>query len=157
MEKVYMTPEGFSILENELKNLKFVERPTIVNAIAEARALGDLSENAEYHSAKNRQGFIEGRIKELESKLSRAEVIDVSKIEGHSVRFGATVTLYDNDSKSEKTYRIVGVDESDVNKHLLSVECPLARAIVGKSAGDEVKLSTPSGLKEYEIVAVKYI
>jgi transcription elongation factor GreA len=157
MEKVYMTPEGFSVLENELKNLKFVERPAIVNAIAEARALGDLSENAEYHSAKTRQGFIEGRINELESKLSRAEIIDVTKMEGHNVRFGATVTLYDNHSKSKTTYRIVGVDESDVKKLLLSVECPLARAIMGKSAGDEIKLSTPSGPKEYKIVEVKYI
>ncbi|MDR1362127.1 MAG: transcription elongation factor GreA [Holosporaceae bacterium] len=157
MEKVHMTPEGYSTLENELKNLKFVERPAIVTAISEARALGDLSENAEYQSAKNKQGFIEGRIKELESKLSRAEIIDISKMEGCSIRFGATVTLCDISSNSEIIYKIVGIDESDIKKHLLSVESPLARAIIGKNAGDEINLNTPSGPKEYEIVAVQYI
>lgn len=156
MEKVHMTPEGFKNLEDELKNLKFVERPAIVNAISEARALGDLSENAEYQYAKNKQGFIEGRIKELESKLSRAEVIDITKLSGTCVKFGATVTIYDNSSESETTYKIVGIDESDIKKKRLSIESPLAKALIGKNVGDEVKLTTPSGVKEYEIIDVKY-
>jgi transcription elongation factor GreA len=152
-----MTPEGFKTLEEELKTLKFVERPAIVNAIAEARALGDLSENAEYQYAKNKQGFIEGRIKELESKLSRAEVIDIAKLDGTCVKFGTTVTVYDNSAEKEITYKIVGVDESDIQKFLISVESPLANALIGKNVGDEVKLSTPSGLKEYEVINVKYM
>jgi transcription elongation factor GreA len=157
MEKVHMTPEGFKNLEEELKTLKFIERPAIVKAIAEARALGDLSENAEYHYAKNKQGFIEGRIKELESKLSRAEIIDITKLNGSCVKFGATVVLFDNSSEIEITYKIVGIDESDIKKHLLSVESPLAKALIGKNIGDEVKLHTPSGIKEYEVVDIKYI
>ena len=157
MEKVYMTPRGYKILEEELKKLKFEERPAIVNAIAEARALGDLSENAEYHYAKDKQGFIEGRIRELESKLSRAEVIDITKLNGTSVKFGCTVTICDESTDEEFTYKIVGVDEADVKKNLLSVGAPLARAIIGKEVGDEVKLSTPSGTKEYEILEIKYI
>lgn len=156
MEKVHMTPEGFKTMEDELKNLKFVERPAIVNAIAEARALGDLSENAEYHYAKNKQGFIEGRIKELESKLARAEVIDITKLTGTSVKFGSTVTICDIDSDEEITYKIVGVDEADIKSKKLSIESPLARALIGKEAGDEIKLVTPSGKKEYEIVEVEY-
>lgn len=157
MEKVYMTPRGYKILEDELKKLKFEERPTIVNAIAEARALGDLSENAEYHYAKDKQGFIEGRIRELESKLSRAEVIDITKLEGTSVKFGCTVTICDESTDEEVTYKIVGVDEANIKKNLLSVEAPLARAMIGKEAGDEIKLNTPSGMKQYEILEVKYI
>ncbi|MDR2781830.1 MAG: transcription elongation factor GreA [Holosporaceae bacterium] len=157
MEKVYMTPEGFKVLEDELKNLKFVERPAVVNAISEARALGDLSENAEYHYAKDKQGFIEGRIRELESKLSRAEVIDVKKLSGTSVKFGATVTVFDESADEEITYKIVGVDEADVKRRLLSIEAPLAKALVGKNVSDEVKLKTPSGEKEYEIVKIEYI
>lgn len=157
MEKVYMTPKGYQILEDELKKLKFDERPAIVNAIAEARALGDLSENAEYHYAKDKQGFIEGRIRELESKLSRAEVIDITKLSGTSVKFGSTVTIYDEASDEEVTYKIVGIDEADVKKKLLSIGAPLARALIGKEVGDEVKLQTPSGTKEYEIVKVQYI
>jgi transcription elongation factor GreA len=157
MEKVHMTPEGFKVLEDELKNLKFVERPSVVSAISEARALGDLSENAEYHSAKNKQGFIEGRIKELESKLSRAEVIDIKKLSGANVKFGATVTVYEDASGEEISYKVVGVDEADIKNGLLSIESPLARALIGKEVGDEVKLMTPSGKKEYEILEVKYI
>ena len=157
MEKVYMTPRGYKILEEELKKLKFEERPAIVNAIAEARALGDLSENAEYHYAKDKQGFIEGRIRELESKLSRAEIIDITKLNGTSVKFGCTVTICDESTNEEVTYKIVGIDEADVKKNLLSVGAPLARAMIGKEVGDEIKLNTPSGMKEYEILEVKYI
>ncbi len=157
MEKVHMTPRGFKLLEDELKKLKFEERPAIVNAIAEARALGDLSENAEYHYAKDKQGFIEGRIRELESKLSRAEVIDITKLNGTSVKFGCTVTICDEATDEEVTYKIVGIDEADIKKNLLSVGAPLSRALIGKEVGDEVKLDTPSGRKEYEILEIKYI
>ncbi|MDR0678233.1 MAG: transcription elongation factor GreA [Holosporaceae bacterium] len=157
MEKIHMTPEGFKSLEDELRNLKFVERPAIINAIAEARALGDLSENAEYHSAKDRQGFIEGRIKELEFKLSRAEVVDIKKLMGPGVKFGSTVTIFDEFSEEEITYKIVGVDESDIKKKLLSIEAPLAKALIGKNVGDEIKLNTPSGKKKYEIMKVEYL
>ena len=157
MEKVHMTPQGYKILEEELKKLKFEERPAIVNAIAEARALGDLSENAEYHYAKDKQGFIEGRIRELESKLSRAEVIDITKLNGTSVKFGCTVTICDESTDEEVTYKIVGIDEADIKKNLLYVGAPLARALIGKEAGDEIKLNTPSGTKQYEILEVKYI
>ncbi|MDR0581207.1 MAG: transcription elongation factor GreA [Holosporaceae bacterium] len=156
MEKVHMTPEGFKILEEELKKLKFVERPAVVAAIVAARALGDLSENAEYHSAKDKQGFIEGRIRELESKLSRAEVIDVKKLEGTSVKFGATVTIFDETAEKEIAYRIVGVDEADIKKKLLSIEAPLARALIGRVVGDEVELATPSGKKKYEVIKIEY-
>ena len=157
MEKVHMTPQGYKALEEELKKLKFEERPAIVNAISEARALGDLSENAEYHYAKDKQGFIEGRIRELESKLSRAEVIDITKLSGTSVKFGCTVTICDESSDEEFTYKIVGIDEADIKKNLLSIGAPLARALIGKEAGEEVKLHTPSGIKEYEILEVKYL
>ena len=156
MEKVHMTPRGFKLLEDELKKLKFEERPAIVNAIAEARALGDLSENAEYHYAKDKQGFIEGRIRELESKLSRAEVIDITKLTGTSVKFGCTVTICDESTDEEVTYKIVGIDEADIKKNLLSVGAPLSRALIGKEVGDEVKLNTPSGQKEYEVLEIKY-
>ncbi len=157
MQKVPMTPQGYKTLEDELKNLKFVERPAIVNAISEARALGDLSENAEYHYAKDKQGFIEGRIRELESKLSRAEIIDVTKLSGNSVKFGSTVTICDESTDEEITYKIVGIDEADIKKKLLSIESPLAKAIIGKQIRDEIKLNTPSGMKEYEILDVEYI
>jgi len=157
MNKVYMTPSGYKALEDELKNLKFVERPKIVEAIEEARALGDLSENAEYHAAKDKQGFIEGRIRELETKLSCAEVIDVTKLSGTSVKFGSTVTICDEATDVESTYKIVGVDEADIKKQLLSIEAPLAKKLIGKEVGDEVKLDTPSGTKEYEILEIKYI
>lgn len=156
MEKVHMTPEGFKALEDELKELKFVERPAIVNAISEARALGDLSENAEYQYAKNKQSFVEGRIKELESKLSRAMVIDITKLTGSSVKFGATVTILDNDTDEEITYKVVGVDEANIQKGLLSVESPLAKVLIGKESGDEIEVVIPAGKKRYEILDVKY-
>jgi transcription elongation factor GreA len=157
MEKIHMTPEGFKNLEDELKNLKFVERPAVVNAIAEARAHGDLSENAEYHYAKDKQGFIEGRIRELEAKLSRADVVDIRKLGGKGVKFGSTVTLFDESADEEIAYKIVGIDEADVKKKLLSIAAPLAKALIGKDTGDEIKLETPSGKKNYEIVNVEYI
>jgi transcription elongation factor GreA len=156
MERVHMTPEGFKILEEELKKLKFVERTAVVAAIAQARSLGDLSENAEYAYAKDRQGFIEGRINELESKLSRADVIDITKIAGFDVKFGCTVTICDISNDTEITYKIVGVDESSIEKHLLSIESPLAKALIGRTVGDEVKVTVPSGNKKYEIVDIKY-
>ena len=154
MDKVYMTPEGYKILEDELRNLKQVERPKIVQAISEARALGDLSENAEYHYAKDKQGLVEGRIKELEAKLSQAEVIDAKKLTGDNIRFGVTVTLYDLDTDEEKTYKIVGIDEADISKGLISIQSPLSRILIGKKKGDEVKFQTPSGEKMYEILNV---
>ena len=157
MEKVHMTPQGYKILEDELKNLKFVERPSVIAAISEARSHGDLSENAEYHYAKDKQGFIEGRIKELESKLSRADVIDITKLPGSNVKFGATVVIYDTATEEEITYKIVGIDEADVSKGLLSIDSPLAKALIGKDEGDEITLNSPSGKKIYEIVAIKYI
>ncbi len=157
MEKVHMTPQGYQVLEDELKNLKFVERPNVIAAISEARSHGDLSENAEYHYAKEKQGFIEGRIKELESKLSRAEVIDITKLSGSNVKFGATVDIYDTSTEEEITYKIVGIDEADVKKGLLSMDSPLARSLIGKEKGDEVTLRTPSGEKIYEIVDIKYV
>ena len=157
MEKVHMTPQGYQVLEDELKNLKFVERPSVIAAISEARSHGDLSENAEYHYAKEKQGFIEGRIKELESKLSRAEIIDITKLSGSNVKFGATVEIYDTATEEEITYKIVGIDEADVKKGLLSMDSPLARALIGKEKGDEITLRTPSGEKIYEIVNIKYV
>ena len=156
MQKVHMTPQGYKVLDDELKNLKLVERPAIVAAIADARALGDLSENAEYQYAKDKQGFIEGRIRELESKLSRAEVIDITKLTGSSVKFGCTVTICDVESEEEVTYKIVGADEADIKKKLLSIDSPLAKALIGKEVGDEFKLTTPSGIKEYEIIEIQY-
>ncbi|MDR2158279.1 MAG: transcription elongation factor GreA [Holosporaceae bacterium] len=157
MEKVHMTPEGFKAMEDELKNLKFVERPSVIKAISEARALGDLSENAEYQYAKNKQGFIEGRIRELESKLSRAEIIDIKKLGGTGVKFGATVTVFDESVNEEIVYKIVGVDEADIKKGRLSIGAPLAKALIGKNVGDEAKLETPSGKKCYEILKIDYV
>ena len=157
MDKVYMTPEGYKVLEEEYKNLKFVERPNVVQAISEARALGDLSENAEYHSAKDKQGIIESRIKELESKLAQAEIVDITKMTGDTIRFGVTVTICDLDTDEEKTFKIVGIDEADIAKGLLSVQSPLGRVLLGKKEGDEVKLQTPGGKKNYEIEKVQYI
>ena len=156
MEKVPITAAGYDDLQVELKNLKNVERPAIITAIAEAREHGDLSENAEYHAARERQSFIEGRIGELEDKLSRAQVIDVSKLDGKDIKFGATVTLADEDTDEKKTYQIVGETESDISAGRLSVASPLARAIIGKTVGDSVEVATPGGAKDYEIVKVKY-
>lgn len=155
-DKVPMTSQGQLRLEEELKHLKSVERPSIIKAIAEAREHGDLSENAEYHAAKERQSFVEGRIQDLEDKLSRAEVIDVSKLSGKSVMFGATVTLVDEDSEEEVRYQIVGDEESDIKNGFLSISSPLARALIGKEKGDSVEVHTPKGSKSYEIVKVAF-
>lgn len=156
MEKVPMTAAGYNRLQEELKHLKTVERPAVIKAIAEAREHGDLSENAEYHAARERQSFIEGRVSELEDKISRAEVIDPTKLSGKTVKFGATVTLADEDTDEESTYQIVGQDESDVKNRMLSITSPLARALIGKSVGDSVEVSTPGGSKMYEVVAVEF-
>jgi transcription elongation factor GreA len=151
-----MTAEGQVRLETELKHLKSVERPAIIRAIAEARDHGDLSENAEYHAARERQSFIEGRIGELEDKISRAEVIDVSKLSGKVIKFGAKVTLADEDTDEESTYQIVGAEEADIDQGRLSVTSPLARALIGKQTGDSVEVTTPRGSKAYEITKVRY-
>lgn len=156
MQKIPMTAGGYQRLEAELKTLKSVERPAVIRAISEAREHGDLSENAEYHAAKERQGWIESRILELEDKLRRAEVIDVSKLSGEKVLFGATVVLADEDTDEESTYQIVGADEADIKSGLLSITAPLARALVGKAAGESVEVSTPGGAKAYEIVSVTF-
>jgi len=156
MEKVPMTARGFSRLQEELKQLKTVERPAVIKAIAEAREHGDLSENAEYHAARERQSFIEGRVMELEDKISRAEVIDVSKLSGDSVKFGATVTLADEDTDEETTYQIVGQDESDIKSGFISIISPLARALIGKHVGDQVEVVTPGGSKSYEIIDIAF-
>ncbi|AWU92842.1 transcription elongation factor GreA [Azospirillum ramasamyi] len=156
MEKVPMTAAGFNRLQEELKHLKITERPAVIKAIAEAREHGDLSENAEYHAARERQSFIEGRVLELEDKISRAEVIDPAKLSGNTVKFGATVTLADQDTDEETTYQIVGQDESDIKNRLLSIQAPLARALINKSVGDSVEVSTPGGSKLYEIVSVEF-
>ena len=151
-----MTDTGFNQLEEELKRLKSVERPAVIRAIAEAREHGDISENAEYHAAKDRQAFIEARVREIEDKISRAEVIDVSQLSGTAVKFGAKVKIADEETDEETVYRIVGADESDVNAGLLSVTSPLARALIGKTIGDSVDVITPSGSKSYEIVSVRF-
>lgn len=156
MEKIPMTPDGFARLESELKHLKSVERPAVIKAIAEARDHGDLSENAEYHAARERQSFIEGRVAELEDKIARAEVIDISKLSGKAIKFGAKVTLADEDTGDEITYRIVGAEEADVEKGRLSITSPLARALIGKQTGDSVEVTTPRGSKAYEIIKVSY-
>jgi len=156
MEKVPMTRAGFLALETELKQLKSVERPAIIKAIAEAREHGDLSENAEYHSAREKQSFIEGRIKELEGVIGRAEVIDPAKLSG-TVKFGATVTVVDEDTDEEKTWQIVGEHEANVEAGLLNVKSPIARALIGKDEGDSVEVRTPGGAKSYEILSIAFV
>lgn len=151
-----MTRAGFTALDEELKQLKSVERPAIIRAIAEAREHGDLSENAEYHSAREKQSFIEGRIKELEGSLSLAEVIDPSKLSG-AIKFGATVTIVDEDSDEEKTYQIVGETEADIEAGKLNIRSPIARALIGKDEGDSVEVKTPGGQRSYEILTIRYI
>jgi len=151
-----MTAEGFARLEEELRELKNTARPEIIRAIAEAREHGDLSENAEYHAARDRQSFIEGRVGELEDKIARAEVIDVSKLSGKTVMFGATVTLIDEDTNEKLTYKLVGEDEADVKQGRLAITAPLARAVIGKTAGDVVEVNTPKGEKAYEIRRVRF-
>ncbi|KCZ45675.1 MULTISPECIES: transcription elongation factor GreA [unclassified Hyphomonas] len=157
MERIPMTAEGHAALQAELKNLKSVERPNIIAAIAEARAHGDLSENAEYHAAKEKQSFIEGRISELDDKLARADVIDVSKLTGGKIRFGATVSLIDVDSEEESSYKIVGDDEANVKEGKISISSPIARALIGKEEGDEAEVAAPAGARAYEIVKVEYL
>ncbi len=156
MEKVPMTAAGHAAMMNEVKHLKSVERPRIVKAIEEARSHGDLSENAEYHSAKEQQGWIEARVAELEDKLSRAEVIDVTRLSGKNVKFGATVTVIDEDTDEESKYQIVGEFEADVKSGKISISSPIARALIGKQEGDSVEVMTPGGGKSYEIVKVKF-
>jgi transcription elongation factor GreA len=157
MERFPITSGGLVVLKEELKYLKNVERPSIIEAIAEARALGDLSENAEYHAARERQSFVEGKIMELESRVSRSEVIDVAKLTGKTVKFGATVHLIDEDTDEEITYQIVGEPEADISKNKISYTSPIARAIMGKSQGDSAEVNTPSGIRFYEIGEVKFI
>jgi len=156
MDKIPMTREGFERLEAELRNLKSVERPAVIRAIAEARDHGDLSENAEYHAARERQSFIEGRIGELEDKVSRGEIIDVASLSGKQIKFGAKVTLADVDTDEETTYQIVGADEADVEKGRISITSPLSRALINKQAGDMVEVTTPRGSKAYEIMKVRF-
>ncbi|MDT1986566.1 MAG: transcription elongation factor GreA [Planktomarina sp.] len=155
MEKIPLTRLGAELLETEMKNLKSVERPAVIKAIAEARELGDLKENAEYHSAREKQGFIEGRIKELESVLGRAEIIDPTNLSG-TVKFGATITLVDEDTDEENTYQIVGEPEADIEKGKLNIRSPLARSLIGKEEGDSIDVRTPGGIKSYEIISVNF-
>lgn len=157
MEKIPLTKVGYNALEAELKNLKGVERPNIIAAISEARAQGDLSENAEYSAAKEKQSFIEGRIQDLEAVLSRAQVIDTSKVNSKVIRFGATVLVADEDDDSERTYQIVGDYEADIEKNKISLSSPLAKALIGKEEGDTAEFKAPSGQKSFDILEVKYI
>jgi len=155
-DKVPMTAAGHAAMLDEIKHLKTVERPRIIRLIEEARTHGDLSENAEYHAAKEQQGWTEARVAELEDKISRAEVIDISKLSGETVTFGAKVTLVDEDSDEQAAYQIVGEFEADVKKGKISVSSPIARAIIGKKKGDSVEVTTPGGGKSYEILKVKW-
>ena len=152
-----MTAEGYQALDAELKRLKTIERPSVIQAISEARAHGDLSENAEYHAAKERQSFIEGRLLELEDKIARSQIIDVSKLSGKQVKFGATVNLIEEDSGEKSKYKIVGEDESDVKGGKISITSPIARALIGKEEGDVVEVMAPGGARSYEIVKVKFL
>jgi transcription elongation factor GreA len=156
MEKIPMTSSGYNDLDIELKKLRSSERPAIIKAIAEAREHGDLSENAEYHSAREKQSFIEGRIKELESVIGLAEIIDISKLSG-PIKFGATVKLVDENTELEFTYKFVGEFEADLEKNLLNIKSPLARALIGKDIGDSVDVKTPGGIRSYEVLEVKYV
>ena len=156
MERIPMTAEGYKTLEDEINHLKVVERPTVIRMIEEARAHGDLSENAEYHAAKERQAFIEGRVVELEDKLSRADIIDISKLSGGTVKFGATVTLIDEDSDSKVKYQLVGDLEANAKKGRISISSPIARALIGKAKGDTVEVAAPGGARSYEILKVEF-
>ncbi|MFT3690442.1 transcription elongation factor GreA [Paenirhodobacter sp.] len=156
MEKIPMTRAGYDVLDEELKILKTVERPAVIKAIAEAREHGDLSENAEYHAAREKQSFVEGRIKELEAILGLAEVIDPARLSG-SIKFGATVTIFDEDSEEERTYQIVGEAEADLERGLLNIRSPIARALIGKDEGDNVEVRTPGGVRSYEVVSVRFV
>ena len=156
MERIPMTAEGHARLETELKRLKTVERPDVIKSLSAAREHGDLAENAEYHAARERQSFIEGRVRELEDKLSRAEIIDVSKLSGKDVKFGATVTVADEETDEKKTYQLVGADEADVNNGRLSITSPVARALIGRGIGDSVHVNTPNGDRSYEVIKINY-
>ncbi len=157
MERIPMTHEGYKALEDEINQLKSVERPSIIKMIAEARAHGDLSENAEYHAAKERQAFVEGRVMELEDQLGRADVIDVSKLTGTTVKFGATVSLVDEDTDEKKKYQIVGDLEADAKRGRISISSPIARALIGKGKGDTVEVAAPGGARSYEILKVEFV
>jgi transcription elongation factor GreA len=157
MERIPMTADGFRALENEVNQLKAVERPAIIKMISEARAHGDLSENAEYHAAKERQAFIEGRVIELEDMLGRADVIDVSKLSGATVKFGATVTMVDEDTDQKRKYQIVGDHEADATRGRISISSPIARALIGKAKGDTVEVSAPGGARSYEVLKVEFV
>ena len=152
-----MTAEGYRVLDDQLKQLKSVERPSVISAISEAREHGDLSENAEYHAAKERQGWIEGQIADIEDKISRAQVIDVSKLNGNQVMFGATVTVVDEDTEDEGRYQIVGDHEADVKGGRISLSSPLSRAMIGKEVGEVVEVNTPGGVKAYAILKVEWV
>ncbi|WP_424932457.1 transcription elongation factor GreA [Amaricoccus macauensis] len=156
MEKIPLTTKGFAKLDAELKHLKSVERPAVIAAIAEAREHGDLSENAEYHAAREKQSFIEGRIRELEGLIGRSDVIDPKRMSG-SIKFGATVKLVDEDTDEEKTYQIVGEAEANIEQGLLNMKSPLARSLIGKEEGDSVEVRTPGGVRSYEVLSVEYI
>jgi transcription elongation factor GreA len=156
MQKFPITTEGFKQISSELKTLKTAERPAIIKAIAEAREHGDLSENAEYHAAREKQSFIEGRIASLEDKIARSEIIDISKLSGNTVKFGATVKLIDIDADHKNTYKIVGEYEADLEKGMVSIASPIARALIGKNKGDFIEVNTPTGIKEYEILGIEY-
>ncbi|MEM9062511.1 MAG: transcription elongation factor GreA [Pseudomonadota bacterium] len=157
MEKVPVTREGYTALNDELKVLKEETRPAVIKAISEAREHGDLSENAEYHAAREKQSFVEGRIQELEGLIGRADVIDPSKMSGGTIKFGATIHIVDEDTDEEKTYQIVGEPEADIDKGRLNIKSPIARAMIGKEEGDSVEVNTPGGGRSYEILSVKYI
>jgi transcription elongation factor GreA len=156
MDKIPLTKAGFDKLNEELRQLKSTERPNIIKAISEAREHGDLSENAEYHAAKEKQSFIEGRVKELESIISLAEVINVSKLVG-AIKFGATVELIDEETEESKVYQIVGEYEADIENNLLNLRSPLAKALISKEEGDSVEVNTPGGRRSFEIIKIKYI
>jgi transcription elongation factor GreA len=156
MERIPMTASGYKALEDEINHLKTVERPATIRLIEEARAHGDLSENAEYHAAKERQAFIEGRVVELEDQLSRAEIIDVSKLSGHTIKFGATVTLVDEDTDTKVKYQLVGDLEANAKKGRISISSPIARALIGRTKGDTVEVAAPGGARSYEILKVEF-
>jgi transcription elongation factor GreA len=157
MERIPMTGAGYKALEDEINQLKSVERPAVIKMIAEARAHGDLSENAEYHAAKERQSFIEGRVIELEDQIGRADVIDVSKLSGSSVKFGATVTIVNEDTDEKRKFQIVGDFEADAKKGRISISSPIARALIGKGQGDTVEVAAPGGAQSYEILKVEFV
>lgn len=156
MDKIPLTRAGYAALNDELKHLKSVERPAIIRAIAEAREHGDLSENAEYHSAREKQSFIEGRIKELEAIVSLADVIDPASLSG-AIKFGATIRIVDEDTDEEKTYQIVGEPEADIESGKLNIKSPLARALIGKEEGDSIEVRTPGGEKAYEVLSISFV